>query len=178
MRSFKVEAVVLKTKNFGEADRILTIFSKSHGKLTVIAKGARRITSRKGPNLEVFNKVSLLLSSGKNFDLVTEASVIDSYEGLRKKLKLVGLAYNICELVDKLTPEKQEAAELYELIVQTLSKLSKPLKDKNLILNFKKYLLEDLGYIVKDESLNPDIDQLIESITEREIKSRKFLMRI
>lgn len=177
MKSFKVEAIILKSKNYGEADRILTVFSKNHGKLVVIAKGARRINSKKGPTLEVFNKVTLLLSSGKNFDIISESTVLENFAGLRKKLKLVGLAYNICELVDKLTPEHQESPAIFDLLSQTLKSLSTKITDKNLILNFKQKLLEDLGYIEKDKKTD-NIDQFIEGITERELKSRKFLLKI
>lgn len=177
MKSYKTEAIILKSKNYGEADRILTVFSRTHGKLTILAKGARRINSKKGPTLEVFNKVYLLLSSGKNFDIVSESAVLENFEGLRKNLKLVGLAYNICELVDKLTPERQESMILFELLTKTLKSLSTKIYDKNLIINFKQKILEDLGYIQRDAGLN-NIDQFIESITERELKSRKFLLRI
>lgn len=177
MKSFKTEAIILKSKNYGEADRILTVFSKNHGKLVIIAKGARRINSKKGPTLEVFNKVNLVLSSGKNFDIVSESAVIENFEGLRKNLKLVGLAYNICELTDKLTPERQESTIIFDLLSQTLKQLSTKVVDKNLIINFKQKILEDLGYIQKGAKLK-NIDEFIESITERELKSRKFLLRI
>lgn len=177
MKSFKTEAIILKSKNYGEADRILTVFSRNHGKLVILAKGARRINSKKGPTLEVFNKVTLLLSSGKNFDIVSESIVSENFEGLRKKLKLVGLAYNICELTDKLTPEHQESTIIFNLLSQTLKSLSTKVTDKNLILNFKQKLLEDLGFVQKDIKLE-NIDQYIESITERELKSRKFLQKI
>lgn len=177
MKSYKTEAIILKSKNYGEADRILTVFSKNHGKLVIIAKGARRITSKKGPTLEVFNKVTLMLSNGKNFDIVSESTVIENFAGLRKKLKLVGLAYNVCELTDKLTPEHQESPAIFDLLSQTLKSLSTKVTDKNLIINFKQKLLEDLGYVQKDIK-SENIDQYIESITEREVKSRKFLMRI
>lgn len=177
MKSFKTDAIILKSKNYGEADRILTVFSRNHGKLVILAKGARRINSKYGPTLEVFNKVSLLLSSGKNFDIVSESIVSENFEGLRKKLKLVGLAYNICELTDKLTPERQESSAIFYLLSQTLKSLSTKVTDKNLIINFKQKILEDLGYIQKGAKLK-NIDEFIESITERELKSRKFLLRI
>lgn len=177
MRSYKTEAIILKSKNYGEADRIITVFTKKYGKVVAIAKGSRRIKSRKGPNLEIFNKANLLLSPGKNFDIITEVTILDNHEGLRKNLKLVGLAYNICELTDKLTPEHQESENIFDLLSQTLKSLSGKIIDKNLIVNFKQKILEDLGYLEKKKNTE-NIDQLIESIAEREIKSRKFLLKI
>lgn len=178
MKSYKTEAIILKLKNIGEADKLITIFSKNHGKINLIAKGARRITSKKGPNLEIFNQVSILIHAGKSFDIITEAFLLNSFEELRKKLKLVGLAYIVCELVDKLTPERQESEKIYELICSTLLKLSNPIKEKNLIVDFKKQILIELGYLQRGDNSIQDIDKYIDSLTERELKSRKFLMRI
>jgi len=66
MKSYKAEGIVIKRKNFGEADRILTVFTKKYGKIKVLAKGVRRITSRRGPNVELFNQVELVLHQGRN----------------------------------------------------------------------------------------------------------------
>lgn len=178
MKSYTIEAIILKSKNFFEADKIITVFSRQFGKLILLAKGARRVTSRKGPNLEVFNKVTLFINSGKSLDTINEATILEMYQGARANLKLVGFAYNICELVDKLTPERQESESIYNLLETTFVKLSKPIREKNLILDFKQKLLEELGYLEKGKKPSMDIDQFIESITEREVKSRKFLLKI
>ncbi len=69
-RLYRTEAVVLSRMAFGEADRILTIFTPRHGKLRVIAKGVRRPTSRLGPHLEYFAKTSLMLARGRDLDVV------------------------------------------------------------------------------------------------------------
>jgi len=79
MRSYKTEGIVLKRINYGEADRILTIYTKRHGKIRAIAKGVRKLTSRKAGSLELFNNVVLFLVKGKNLDIITEAQTVDLF---------------------------------------------------------------------------------------------------
>ncbi|MBI2622470.1 DNA repair protein RecO, partial [Candidatus Microgenomates bacterium] len=73
MRSYRAEGIILKRTNFGEADRFLTVFSKRHGKIKILAKGVRRITSRRGPNIELFNLATLYIHKGRHLDILTEA---------------------------------------------------------------------------------------------------------
>jgi len=63
-RSYKAEGIILKRINFSEADKILTIFTKRHGKVRAIAKGVRRLTSRKAGSVELFNQAGLFLLEG------------------------------------------------------------------------------------------------------------------
>ena len=105
--SFKTEGIILKRMNYGEADRILTIYTLHHGKIRAMAKGVRKLQSRKAGSLELFNHATLFLIKGKNLDLITEAQVINLFKSWRKNLIKVGIAYYLCELVDKLTPDNQ-----------------------------------------------------------------------
>jgi len=73
MRGFKTEGIVLKRRNFGEADRILTVFTKDRGKISVLAKGVRRITSRRAGNVELLNRVSIFLHQTRGMPILTEA---------------------------------------------------------------------------------------------------------
>ena len=100
-RSYKTEVIVLKRINFGEADRLVTVFSKSHGKQRLVAKGIRKITSRKKGHLELFTQVQLQVAKGKNLDLITEAATVNSFPKLRHNLNRVRIAYLLAELVDQ-----------------------------------------------------------------------------
>ena len=75
----KVEALVLRHSDWGEADRMLVIFSPFQGKTRVVAKGARRLRSRKAGHLEPFTRVSLLLARGRDLWIVTQAETIEAY---------------------------------------------------------------------------------------------------
>ena len=79
LNSSKIDGVILKRSNFGEADKLVTIFSKQQGKIKVLAKGIRRIKSKRAPHLELFNYTTLILHHGKSFDIVTEAKIINDF---------------------------------------------------------------------------------------------------
>ncbi len=181
-RTYKSEGVVLKRTNFGEADRIITFYTKHYGKITAIAKGIRRITSRKRGNLEIFNVVSFFAAKGKGMDIVTEAETINAFGEWRKNLKKVAAAYEICEIVDKLTAERSEQEEVYGLLVEYLQKLGAAKEEEleQLVNHFGGDLLKFLGFWARDKSYPPgfSVYQYIEQITEREIKSKKFSRKI
>lgn len=124
MQGFKTEGVVLKRRNFGEADRILTIFSLHRGKISVMAKGVRKITSRRAGNIELLNRVQMYLHQGKTFLILTEASSLDTYANIKADLALSTYAYHIIELVDKLTAENQVDPIMYQNILQVLARLN------------------------------------------------------
>jgi len=178
MKTYKTEGIVLKRSDFGEADRILTIFTKHYGKIQVIAKGVRKTISRKGPSLELFNHVRLFIAKGKNLDIITEAEVINSFPGFRKNLKKVALAYQACELVDNLTAERAENKEVFDLLKNYLLQSSnQPSAISNQQFSLK--LLQSLGFWPKDQSAdNIDIEKYIESLMEKKLKSKKFLNHV
>lgn len=124
MRGFKTEGLILKRRNFGEADRILTVFTKHRGKISVLAKGVRRITSRRAGNVELLNRVSIYLYPGKNFLILTEATSLDTYQRLKEDLTLSTIAFHIIELINKLTAENQENPLLYSNLLEVLTRLS------------------------------------------------------
>lgn len=171
-RSFKTEGIILKRINFGEADKILTIYTKHYGKIKALAKGVRKITSRKGGNVELFNQVIIFLAKGKNLDILTEAQVLNSFKEWRKNLRKVGTAYYFCELVDKLTPEGQPHQAVFRLLQDFLSRISQE-KRLGLARAFEEKLLEELGFGVPPElkKAKGSLRAYIEEITERKINS-------
>ena len=86
-RSYRTEALVIRHTNFGEADRILTLYSREKGKIRVVAKGVRKLKSRKAGHLEPFTRVQLQLAKGRDLPIVTQA---ETYRSLFKYPKFVG----------------------------------------------------------------------------------------
>lgn len=174
MRSYKTEGIILKRQRLGEADLLLTIFSKSKGKMKVLAKGARKPTSRKGGNLELFNLVKISVSRGRNLDLVTEVETVSSFKAWKKDLKKVARAYQYCELVDKLSPEEVPNRKILSYLKEALEVLRRSQKD-----DFEIKLLQELGFWPKGEGLTHiDPEDFIEKLIERKLKSRKFLKEV
>jgi len=172
--SFKAEAIVVKRVNLGEADRLVTVFSKDRGKLTLMAKGIRRLTSRKKGHLELFNHVQLQVAKGKNLDLITEAATINNFAKLRLNLNRVRIAYLFLELVDKLTAENQEHEEVYALLCKTLSKLNSDTASNNLIADFETQLLTRLGFGLPNRHNRASLEAHILTITEKPLNAQKL----
>lgn len=172
MKSFKVEGVVIKRKNLGEADRLLTLFTKQKGKIKVLAKGVRRITSRRGPNVELFNQIEASIYEGKTFNILSEVLVLNTFSRLRKNLDLVGLAFHVCEVVDGLCPEHQSHPKVYELMLQVLKELN-----EGLVHSFEKDLLMELGYLPREHK-EIDTTLFIENIMERKLKTRRVIAKL
>ncbi len=120
VRSQRVEAIVLRHADWGEADRILWLFTRETGKVKVIAKGIRKPRSRKAGHLEPFTRVDLLLAQGRDFPIVTQAEAKETYLQLREDLVRVGYASYVVELLDRFTYEEGENHALYRLLSETL----------------------------------------------------------
>lgn len=156
MRGFKVEGIILKRRDLGEADRILTVFTYQKGKISILAKGVRRIISRRAGNVELLNRVLMYLHQAKTFLILTEASSLDTFPKLKEDLTLSTYAFHIIELVDKLTAENQENRILYEHLVDVLRRLSK--KPRQILVRaFETKILSLMGFVnFQDVASNPD----------------------
>jgi DNA repair protein RecO (recombination protein O) len=117
-RSLRVEAIVLRHSDWGEADRLLGLFTRELGKVRAIAKWVRKARSRKAGHLEPFTQVSLLLARGRDTLIVTQAEAVDAHLALREDLVRVGYAAYVIELLDRFTYEEGENTALYRLLAE------------------------------------------------------------
>lgn len=179
MKTYKVEAIILKRQNYSEADKILTIFSKEKGKFKVIAKGVRKITSRRAGSLELFNHLSLVVCEGNGIDSVIEVNVLNSFQSWRGNLRSIGVAYYLCELVDRLTVEEQEHRVVFLTLLESL-KANSSQKARKTILSFEKQLLNLLGFGIPQKYLKEteSLKAYIEEITEKKIISPGVIKEI
>ena len=176
LRSFKTEGIIIKRRNFGEADRILTVFTKRLGKIQVKAVGVRRITSRRSPHVELLNLSALTLHKGKSLPILTEAQTIEDFSLIKDSLIKVGFAYHICELVDGLCPENQENGRVFDLLSEVLFRLEHEEDIASVIHEFEVELLTILGYYKPSWRFQSiDTTSFIESILERRLKSKRIL---
>jgi DNA repair protein RecO (recombination protein O) len=119
-RVYRTEAIVLRRRDFGEADRLLTLFTPERGKIAALAKGARKPTSRKSGHVELYSRVQMLVAQGRDLDIVTQAEMVDAYRPLREDLLRTSYATYCVELLDKFTAEAEENHPLYDLLAATL----------------------------------------------------------
>ena len=116
---YRDEAIVLRTHKLGEADRIVTLLTRQHGRVRAVAKGVRRTTSRFGSRLEPFTHVDLQLAEGRNLDTITQAETLTPFS------KGLGLDYDrytagtvMLETADRVvTEERQPALQQFLLLV-------------------------------------------------------------
>jgi DNA repair protein RecO (recombination protein O) len=146
-RSFRAEAVVLQHSDLGEADRLLTLYTREHGKVRAIVKGARKIASRKAGHLEPFTRVRLQLARGRDLYIVTQAETVDAYPSLREDLTLTGYAAYVLELLTRFVPDEESALpSLYRLLTETLSRLTKESNPWLTVRSYEMRLLDLLGF--------------------------------
>ena len=119
------EGIIVKRSNFGEADRLLTIITPYKGKIKVVAKGVRRITSRRGGNVELLNKVKLQIFQGKGLAILTEAQSLETFLKIKSDLMLLSYASHVVEVAERLLPEDQPNPAAYNLLATALHLLEK-----------------------------------------------------
>lgn len=125
METFRVEAVVLKTDDFGDANRVVTLFSKEFGKLEANAYGCRRSRSSLSGALQMFNHISAELTRGTKVDTIREADIIHFYDALTKDLERLAYASLLFEIVNRMTLPRQRELETFSLLIKSLPVLSK-----------------------------------------------------
>ena len=146
IRSQSVEAVVLRRTDWGEADRLLVLYTRQQGKRRAIAKGVRKMRSRKAGHLEPFTHVKMLLARGRDLDIVTQAEAVDLNQGLREDILLASCASYVVELLDRFTAEEGPNRGLFRLLLETLERLGSGL-DTGIVLRYYEIRLLDLaGY--------------------------------
>jgi len=141
MPTYRDDAVVLRTHQLGEADRIITMLSREHGKIRAVAKGVRRTKSKIGARLEPFMYVDVQCYEGRSLDTVTQVETIAAWAGnIIADFQLYTVAAAMVEAADKLVPEEKEPAlSQYWLLVGGLRALAERRYAPELVLN--SYLL-------------------------------------
>jgi DNA repair protein RecO (recombination protein O) len=146
-RSLRVDAVVLRHSDFGEADRLLTVFTRQRGKMRVIVKGARKIASRKAGHVEPFTHVRMQVSLGRDMFILTQADTVDAYLPLRDDLILTSQAAYVLELLDRFSYEDEtENSATFRLLTDTLSRLASKADPWLVLRYYEMRLLDHVGF--------------------------------
>lgn len=143
---YKSEAIIVKRIDLGEADKILTIVTPHFGKLRVVAKGVRKVTSRLAGHVELFTRSQMLLAKARNLDIITQSETVDAYRPLHDDLSRLAHAYYAAELLDALTLDALENYPVYKLLAQTLELLSDDPDPDRVLRWFEMQLLGYMGY--------------------------------
>jgi DNA repair protein RecO (recombination protein O) len=145
-RSIRVEAVVIRHSNWGEADRLLVLFTREHGKARAIAKGVRKMHSRKAGHLEPFTRVTLQLAQGRDLWIVTQAESIEPFLKIREDLVRTAYASYIMELIERFTYEEGVSLPLYQLVCDTLLRINEETDPFLAVRYCEIHLLDQAGF--------------------------------
>lgn len=144
--TLSVEAIVLRHSDWAEADRLLVLYTREAGKLRAVAKGARKLRSRKAGHLEPFTRVRLLLAHGRDFWIVTQAETVEAYLPLREDLLRTAYGAYVIELLDRFTYDEGENRALYALAADTLARVNSEADPFLAVRYFEIRLLDLTGF--------------------------------
>jgi DNA repair protein RecO (recombination protein O) len=125
------EAIVLRHRRLGDADRIVTLLTPTRGKIDAVARGALRPRSKLAGHLEPLSRVDVLLAHGRSLDIITQAQMLEGYAGVRADLDRLSMALYLLEITDRLTidrgagDEHLDAQPLYDLLHATLIRIDR-----------------------------------------------------
>lgn len=145
----KTEAIILKSQNQGETSKILTVYTKTSGKIKLIAKGARSSKSKFGGSLEPLNHIFMVFYEKENRDLqfLSQADILESFPHIRADLKRMALAMAAVELVNRLEVGNAHNPVLFKLLLETLKAINRvKLRPDNCLRAFLVRVLEVLGF--------------------------------
>lgn len=124
-RVLRTEAIVLRHRRLGEADRIVTLLTPAHGKRDAVAKGALRPRSRLAGHLEPLSLVEVVLAHGRTLDVITQAESQALFPAVHASLERLAAALYLLELTDRLTVEHAEPDGVFGLLRTALGRLER-----------------------------------------------------
>ncbi len=178
MHSNACEGIVLKRSNYGEADRIVTVLSKEMGKISVLAKGIRKITSTKRSALEPGDRAKMLVVQGKGtLPLLTQATLITDHYDAKKTLRNFRNLSQVLEILDTLIVEGEGQEDVYEQALRLIECVGKD--EVHMASEVKKgiiRLLNMLGFDDTELQKRQSVTTFIEELSNRKLKSFSYLM--
>ncbi len=155
MKLYKVDAIVLRSREMRDADRILTLLSRQKGKIKAVAHGVNKPSSRKRGAVQPFCYSSFLLYRGRELDSVNQCEGIEAFSGLRADLDRISYASYLAELTDYASMEDQINGEAFFLLLTILHLISRDGADVELLTrSFEIRLLDIAG-------LRPHLDNCV-----------------
>ncbi|MHB9093206.1 MAG: DNA repair protein RecO, partial [Eubacteriales bacterium] len=145
MRDYKTEGIIIRVRDYNEADRIVTLFTRDYGKVQAIAKGCRKQKSRKRGVIQLFTYGEFALYRGRNLDTITQCEGKQSFGALREDLDRMAYGAYLAELLDGFLPSGEPHGEVFFLTLVCLHLLE--VEDPELVTRaFETRIMDLLGY--------------------------------
>ena len=146
MRTYSASGIVLRRIDLSEKDRILTLYTRELGKLSAVAKGARRPGSKLSGTSEPFTYSKLFVSRGKDLDVLTQADIKESFPNVKSDISSIAYAVYMLELVNACVVEREPNAELFDTLLSSMYVLESGTDPEIATRYFELHLLSVLGY--------------------------------
>ncbi|OGX68234.1 MAG: DNA repair protein RecO, partial [Paenibacillus sp. RIFOXYA1_FULL_44_5] len=160
---YHVEGIVMKSIDYGEGNRIITLFSPEAGKITVMVRGAKKLKSRHSAISQMFTYGRFIFYKGKGMGTLNDGEILHSFHNLRMDLHKAGYASYIAEMLDRMTAEEQAETGLFMQFKAALEHIEQD-KDAEIIAHlFEMHMLIKNGYM-------PELEQCTACGASSELK--------
>lgn len=170
--SFSDTGVVIRCVDSGEADKFVSIITEGHGLQDFVARGARRLTSKKAPHLDLFNLVKIQSGRGEHPRFLEQVESTAYFPELKKDFSKVGLCLTIAEILLNTLPVEVEDREIYlsmKSFLETIEKSNSASETNKLGRKFGLFLLRHLGYPPPQHPESSKLTTYFESIISKKL---------
>lgn len=172
---YKTEAIILKSNNLGEIDRLITAYSKDLGKILIKAKSVRKNQAKLKGHLEPFTLSYLMIAPAKGFNIITGAETVNNFSELKKDLTKLAFSCYIADLVNNLIAGPEKDTRIWQLLTYTFEELDKKSEDFfQIIKDFESRIIVFLGY----GEDHKDVGFFIDSLIGKRLPSKIFLQNV
>ncbi|GIN20025.1 MAG TPA: DNA repair protein RecO [Bacillus bacterium] len=141
----KIEGIVIRTTDYGESNKITTIYSREAGKISAMARGAKKTNSRLAAVSQLFTYGYFLLQTGRGLGTLQQGEIISPLRGLKEDIFKTAYASYIVEMVDRSTQDNDPNPYLFELMHQSLNYISEDYDPDIITHIFEMKMLQVLG---------------------------------
>ncbi|MDZ4770621.1 MAG: DNA repair protein RecO [Chloroflexota bacterium] len=146
-RTFRTPALILRRFDLGEADRVLIVLTPDHGKIDVIAKGARKLTSPRTGHVELFTRADMLVNAGRELGIAVQVELVTPNMALSGDLKRGGCASYAAEITDRfISPGESYPRALFDLLDATFSRIDADADPRLALRYYEMHLLDMVGF--------------------------------
>lgn len=174
-QSYSDSGIVIRSVDSGEADKFVSIISENHGLGHFVAKGARRLTSKKAPHLDIFNLIRFSVGRGEAPHFLNQVESLSFFPGIKKDYAKIGLSLTLAEILTNTLPLDVEDREIYlslKAFLTALEKTTTASETNRLGRRFGLFLMRHLGYPPPQSPETDNLSGYFESLMNRKIISK------
>ena len=175
-----LRGIVIRKTESGEHHQLISVYTKELGKIRILAKSAKKNTSKQAGHLDLFNLVDFVAVPGKSYPIITQAQSSENFLGIKSSFSKIMAGFFVLESFHRLVYEQEQDLALWEFLITQLNKLEQTISEKfkidALLAGFKKELLKVLGY--QQNISTAEVDYFLQSLSAQKFTSLYLLNSI